>query len=425
MREEEVKEWRLGYSPDSWRGLSDFLIGKGFKKEDIEKTGLLIIKEGKFYDRFRGRIIFPIFDLTGKVIAFGGRIFKEEKGKAKYINSPQTSLYDKSKVLYGLDRAKVEIRRKDFLILTEGYTDVIMLSKAGSKNVVSTSGTSLTFDQIRTISRYSKNICLAFDMDEAGRSAAKKGIEMLLKEDFNVKVASLPQGSDPADLILKDIKLWKKALKESKSVIQFYFDSTLSSYDIKDPKGKKEAAKEVIPMIKKISSDIERDHWTEKLSKEIEVEKEAVLEEMKKVKEEEKEEEKEEKEEEVLKSRKEGLEERIIFIISKDSERVKEIKNLSLFSEKTKKIIKGIKEGKEDEEVREIIDYFSLKPGLEEENIDEELKNCLKELKKEKLKEDLKKIEREIEKAEKDKDEKKEEKLIKMADKISKELQKL
>ncbi|PJB98316.1 MAG: hypothetical protein CO078_02160, partial [Candidatus Nealsonbacteria bacterium CG_4_9_14_0_8_um_filter_36_17] len=170
ITEESIKKWRLGYSPDTWQGLSDFLVSKRYKQEEAERAGLSIKNErGSFFDRFRGRIIFPIFDLNSQVIGFGGRVFKEKDKTeiAKYVNTPNTLLYDKSRVLYGLDRAKLEVRKRENCVLVEGYTDVIMSHQAGILNVVATSGTALTPYQLKILKRYSENLILGFDMDVA------------------------------------------------------------------------------------------------------------------------------------------------------------------------------------------------------------------------------------------------------------------
>ncbi|MDP1538804.1 MAG: DNA primase, partial [bacterium] len=171
IKEESIKKWKIGYAPDVWQGLADFLSSRGCQQEEIKKAGLgLSSEKGSFYDRFRGRIIFPIFDLNSQVVGFGGRVFKAQDNKeiAKYVNTPQTMLYDKGRILYGLNKAKVEIRKKDFCILVEGYIDLIMASQAGFENVVATSGTALSPFQLKILKRYSDNLLTAFDMDVAG-----------------------------------------------------------------------------------------------------------------------------------------------------------------------------------------------------------------------------------------------------------------
>ncbi|GAG79277.1 unnamed protein product, partial [marine sediment metagenome] len=185
IKEESIKKWRLGYAPDIWEGLSSFLVSKNYKREEIEKAGLALKSEktGSYYDRFRGRIIFPIFDLSSQAVGFGGRIFKQVKRpdgqeEAKYINTPATVLYDKSRILYGLNKTGIEVRKKDACILVEGYVDVIMANQAGFENVVATSGTALTPYQLKILKRYSDNLLTAFDMDIAGDSATKRGIDL-------------------------------------------------------------------------------------------------------------------------------------------------------------------------------------------------------------------------------------------------------
>ncbi|HHE76738.1 MAG TPA: DNA primase, partial [Candidatus Parcubacteria bacterium] len=206
LSEESIKKWRLGYAPDSWQGLSDFLVGRGFSREEIEKAGLSLksSKTGRRYDRFRGRIIFPVINLASQVIGFGGRIFRGgENNEAKYINSPATILYDKSRVLYGLDKAAMEIRKEDACILVEGYMDVILVSQAGLKNVVATSGTALTQFHLKILKRYSNNLLTAFDMDVAGNSATKRSIDIDQRFGFNIKIVDMPGRDDPADIASK------------------------------------------------------------------------------------------------------------------------------------------------------------------------------------------------------------------------------
>ena len=250
ITKETIREWRLGYAPDNWQALCDFLVGRGYLREEVRKAGLALKSEktANFYDRFRGRIIFPIFDLHSRVIGFGGRIFKKSKTEseeepAKYINTPTTLLYDKGKVLYGLNRAGVEIRKRDFCILVEGYIDAIMVSQAGFKNVVATSGTALTNFQLKVLKRYSDNLLTAFDMDIAGDSATKRGIELAQSLGFNIKIITMPQEKDPADIIFQDSKQWERLVQTPKSIHDFYFDTTLSRFDKNTLEGKKEISK--------------------------------------------------------------------------------------------------------------------------------------------------------------------------------------
>ena len=287
INEESLKKWRIGYAPDVWQGLSDFLNSRGYQKGEIEKAGLGLSSErGSFYDRFRGRIIFPISDLNSQVVGFTGRVFKDKDKTevAKYVNTPQTLLYDKSRILYGLDKAKVEIRKKDFCILAEGNTDAIMVSRAGFENVVATSGTALTPFQLKILKRYSDNLLTAFDMDVAGDVATKRGIDLAQLQGFNVKVIILPKDLDPADVVFKNPNDWGKHVKEAKSILDFYFESAFSKFDKDSPEGKREISKILLPVIKRIPNKIVQSHWVGELAKRLRVKEEDIGEELKKVK---------------------------------------------------------------------------------------------------------------------------------------------
>lgn len=292
---ESTREWRLGYAPNTWRGLSDFLVGRGYKREEIVKAGLAIKPEGESitpYDRFRGRIMFPIFDLHGNVIGFGGRIredkkekIKSEKGEepAKYINTPNTLIYDKSRVLYGLNQAKMEIRNKDTCILVEGYTDVILSHQAGIKNVIATSGTALTPYQLKILSRYTKNLLLAFDMDIAGQEATKRGIDLAQVLGFNIKIIFLPSDKDPADIVKENPERWQRFVFEAKDIIEFYFKKAFTQFDKKRLEGKKGISQLLLPFIARLQNRIEQSYWVKELTKELDVEESAIWEEVNKV----------------------------------------------------------------------------------------------------------------------------------------------
>src|SRR3989338_7422657 len=245
INEESIKKWRLGYSPDTWQGLSDFLVGKGYKREEIVRAGLAVEKENRSdsYDRFRGRIIFPVFDLNSQAVGFGARVFnvKDEKETAKYINTPQTLLYNKSNILYGLNNAKLSVRKNNKCVLTEGYTDVIMCHQAGYENTVASSGTALTQGHLDILKRYSENLVLAFDMDIAGDSATKRGIDLAQERGFNIKIIeTYSKNEDPADTVLKNPKDWEKYVAEARSIMDYYFDFAFTSFDKNIPEGKKE-----------------------------------------------------------------------------------------------------------------------------------------------------------------------------------------
>jgi DNA primase len=195
--ESTIKKFQLGYGIDKWDDFTKHALSSGYKIDYLIKTGLTISKENKHFDRFRGRVLFPIHNLSGKVIGFGGRILSSEKSKAKYVNSPESDIYNKSKVLYGIYFSRNTIINKNNCFLVEGYTDVISLHQAGIENVVASSGTSLTTDQIKLIKRYTSNITILYDGDEAGVKASFRGIDMILEEGMNVRIVLFPEGEDP------------------------------------------------------------------------------------------------------------------------------------------------------------------------------------------------------------------------------------
>jgi len=427
IKEESIKKWRLGYAPDVWQGLADFLFSRGYQHEEIKKAGLgLSSEKGSFYDRFRGRIIFPIFDLNSQVAGFGGRVFKDKDNKeiAKYVNTPQTMLYDKSRILYGLDKAKVEIRKKDSCILVEGYVDLIMAFQAGFENAVATSGTALTPFQLKILKRYSDNLLTAFDMDIAGDAATKRGIDLAQLHGFNVKVVTLPQDLDPADLITEKPAEWEKRVEEAKSIMDFYFESALAKFDKKTPEGKREISQALLPAIKKIPNKIVQTHWLNRLARELKVKEEDVEEELKKVKLGEYSEtlgiEPEEVKNLPVKSRKELLEERLAMLVLKSPQNMDLIEKEALagFSEPIKEILLKLK--KKEKIDSDFFNCLALKAEIDEgreeateEEIKAEIQYCLKELGSMKMKDNLNRISLEIKKAEEEQDVKKVEKLIK------------
>lgn len=421
INENSIVKWRLGWSPDSWQGLVDFLVSKGYQKQELVKAGLVIRNEkGSYYDRFRTRIMFPVFDLSSQVVGFGGRIFKSED-TAKYMNTPATLLYDKSRILYGLDKSKVEIRKKDFCILAEGYIDVILGHQTGFENMVATSGTALTPFQLKILKRYSENLFTAFDMDVAGDTATKRGIDLAQAQGFNIKIVVLPEDKDPADVISKNPKEFKKFIENAKAILDFYFENAFSKADPKTPEGKKEISKVLLPVIKRIPNKIVMSFWIQKLAKKLEVKEEAVREELKKVKLEEETFglEPEEIIELPQKSRKELLEENLIILALVSPSLLNSIskEDFDFFSSKISQIISCLKnEKKVPPELSDFFNYLTLKAEIEgeeeEEEIEKEFENCLKEIKFLGIKNKLDKISQEIKKAEEEKDSKSSSKLI-------------
>ncbi len=416
IKEESIKKWRLGYAPDIWEGLSNFLVSKNYKREEVERAGLALKSEktGNYYDRFRGRIIFPVFDLSSQAVGFGGRIFKQAKRpdgqeEAKYINSPATLLYDKSRILYGLNKAGIEVRKKDACILVEGYVDAIMANQAGFENVVATSGTALTPYQLKILKRYSDNLLTAFDMDIAGDSATKRGIDLAQTQGFGIKVITMPKDSDPADIISKDPNDWQSFLEKAKSIHDFYFENTLSRFDKDTLEGKKEISKVLLPIIKKIPNKIEQTYWVQSLTKTLGVREDDILTELKKTKVEQTEIEKfiEKATSPLQKTRKELLEERLAVLIIKSSKNLDLINEefLKLFSPQAIEIINFLKNNNIDnvpDKLTDRINYLSLKAEVEEDDVgaEEEFESCLKEIKTLAVKDKLSEISQEIKKAE-------------------------
>lgn len=419
VSEESLKKWRIGYAPDIWDSLSSFLINKGYSGSELEKVGLGFKsqKTGKYCDRFRGRIMFPVFNLSSQVIGFGGRTLKKEE-TAKYVNSPATLLYDKSKTLYGLNKAAMDIRKKEGCILVEGYMDVIMASQAGFENVVATSGTALTQWQLKILKRYSENLYTAFDMDLAGNAATKRGIDLAQAEGFNIKIISMPEGKDPADVASEDSSLFEELVNKAKSIHDFYFENTLSKFDRNTLEGKKKISKILLPVIKRISNKIEQNVWVKDLAQALSVREEDVLEELKKTKEEkERFVEPEKKEEKVSLNRKQLLEERLLALLTKLPERLKEINSddLKLFSLETVGVINYLeKKDVANDKLEERIKSLGLQLEIEDPELDYEAEfaYCFKELKSLTIKEKLADICKNIRIAEQEKNDEKVKELV-------------
>ena len=279
-----IEKFEIGYSLDQWNSLLDYLSKNQFNEDHIQKAGLILEKNDKKYDRFRNRLIFPIHNISGKVIAFGARIISEKKNQPKYVNSPETPLYVKSNVLYGLYQAKNIIRKSDNCILVEGYTDVISLFQIGIENVVSSSGTSLTINQIKLISRYTKNITILFDGDKAGINASLRGMDLILENDLNVKIVSFPEGEDPdsySKAVGKDKFLDYVKSKET-NLITFKVDLLNSTYK-DDPVKKSEMIFDIVKSISKIPNSIKRSVFIKEASNSLDISEQALITEMNKL----------------------------------------------------------------------------------------------------------------------------------------------
>ena len=266
--DETIKNFQLGYSTDAWSGLTDTALKKGYKLKYPESTGLTIVKETKQFDRFKGRVMFPIHSMSGRVLGFGGRILAKNEKAAKYLNSPESEIYHKSKVLYGIYYAKQTIAKEDNCYLVEGYTDVIQFYQKGVKNVVSSSGTALTPDQIRLINRLTKNITVLFDGDPAGIRAALRGIDLILEQGMNVKICTFPEGEDPDSFAKQNtLEELQTYLKENAKDFIAYKASLLMEEAQNDPVAKANLIRDMVTSISKVSDNIQREIYVRECSR--------------------------------------------------------------------------------------------------------------------------------------------------------------
>jgi DNA primase len=436
-----IRKFRLGYAPDGWRNVLDFLLKRNFKIEEIAKTGLLVEKDSKgeipdtkyklpatrYYDRFRDRIVFPVQDIMGRVVGFSARVAPGGNEKnAKYINTPQTDLYDKSNVLYGLYLAKTEIKKKDEVILVEGNTDVIASHQAGLFNTVAVSGTALTAEQIKIIKRYTNNIKMAFDMDLAGQSAAKRSAKVCLENDLDVRIVLLPSGKDAADVIRENKKIWEKSVGKAEGVLDYYFKDVFSSFDAKNPTDKKKIAKILLNIIKDIASPIEQSHWLKILADKLDTDEKVLAEILRKT---EKKESPVYRGEEVAKeetSTGNFLEKRalgLILAFPKESRKnLERMRQEDFFGAREKTVLEVIISNKEDyslDKIKKLLSDYETQKLLDEAVFEieveadasgeekrffdpaEELGQCLKRLRRQRLKAKISHITRELKEAEK------------------------
>ncbi len=264
VTDQSIEDFGIGYAPNSWESLTKVLLKRGFTISEITTVGLAVPSKMGGYDRFRGRITFPLIDGKDKLRGFSGRVLYP--AEPKYINSPQTPIFDKSEYLFGINLAKAEIRNKKEAVLVEGEMDVIMSHQAGFKNVVASKGTALTEGQVNLIKKYTDNLSLCFDMDLAGDSASRRGIEIAEKAGLNIKVVELSGGKDGAEVIKENPKLWEKAIQDALPIYDYYLNSTAKRYDVKNPSDLKAIGAELIPVWAKIPDDLVRERYIEKLS---------------------------------------------------------------------------------------------------------------------------------------------------------------
>jgi DNA primase len=275
LSKEAMERWQIGYSLDSYEDLIKFLRGKGFNDNEILLAGMSFKSEkGKYFNRFRDRIMFPINDVNGRTVAFTARInpnVKDDKGLGKYINSPQTEIYDKSRILFGLDKAKIAVKDKDELILVEGQMDAISVYEAGFENVCAISGTALTIYQLNLIKRYTKNIVLAFDQDSAGANATDRGISEALKQGFNIKIAVLQNGKDPDEIIKNNPDDFTKILEEAPNIMDYYLFKEFENVNLNNISQKNKAVTKILGVINKLNNKVEQDFWLKELSQKAKV----------------------------------------------------------------------------------------------------------------------------------------------------------
>lgn len=304
LRDDTLENFGLGYAPHSWEAALNYFKARGYQEKDLVEAGLVVEKEAegaapaRIFDRFRHRVMIPIRDERGRMAGFGARILDPNDRMAKFINSPQSSIFDKGRLLYGLDRGRKEIHRVDQAVIVEGYMDVIALHQAGFENVVSPMGTALTEAQLNLLKRSTRRIILALDPDAAGRGATLRGLQLarqaldreaepvfdargLLGHEAriqgDIRVTTLPEGVDPDEIVNRDRGEWERILAEAKPVVAYVMDTLASAGDLDDPKYKDEVASQVLPLIEDLPSAIERDSYRQRLARLLRVDERVLL----------------------------------------------------------------------------------------------------------------------------------------------------
>lgn len=266
-----IHDFSIGYAPDSWTGLTDYLTKKkGFDLDDVVATGMAIRKQ-RVYDRFRGRVVFPLKTYAGQIVGFSGRVLNPDEKQAKYINTPETTLYKKRELLFGMHLAKRSIRQHDRVVVVEGEMDVISSHQVHVKEVVAVKGSALTEQHILLMRRLTRNVILALDADSSGQEAISRAIPLAEQHGMNLKVLQLPEGKDPDELIKKDAQLWKDAITNAVSVYQFYIDLAVKTHDLESGTGMKQVSQFLAPILAGIENAVERAFYVKKLAETLEV----------------------------------------------------------------------------------------------------------------------------------------------------------
>ena len=426
LQDKTVDEWRLGYAPDSWDSLLSFLGKYGYREPEIEKAGL-ILRGVKYHDRFRNRLMFPIFDTNGRVVAFSGRIMNdtmpaktEKADSGKYINSPETILYNKSRILYGFDRAKADIRKNDAVVLVEGQMDVILPWQEGVRNIIATSGTALTEEQLAVIKRLTNNLIMAFDMDDAGFRATKRGIDLAEERGFNVSVLRLESDKDAADFVKDNPGKFAENIGKAEPIMSYYFKEIFKKFSPDKLEGKKIIALNLLSEIKRLPSAVERSHWIRELSLRINISERDLSEEMERL-----EMALDERTPSALpvskaniqvKTRKEILSERLLALLLKKPELIAKAAKTAVFLPKNDfEVLEVLAAGKNSfsktrsalpADLRPRLDFLYLvgdheleKAGIDF-DVDKEIKFLIEEIEREHYKETLQKIGQEIKQCE-------------------------
>lgn len=431
LKKKTIKEWRVGFVPGGWKNLLTHLKNKGYKEEEIEKVGLIKKgNKGDYYDRFRSRIMFPIFDPSGKPVAFTGRIFGPEDDMAKYINSPETVLFKKSDIIYGFHLAKSPIRKNNFSILVEGQVDVLMCHQMGYSNTIATSGTALTESQLKMISRISQRMVIAYDSDSAGFKASERAWQMALALGMDIKIAPIPNGLDPADLILKKPKEWKGVIKNSKHIVEVLIEKIQQESGDSRQIGQ-EISQKIIPYLAMIESEIDKAHFLKKVSDSLNVSEEAIKAELNKY------ESKEGKEVVGELEQKKGFKERerdslaiekkLLGIIYWQKKAKDKVINPSTLEEKVKEILKDSFEEIQSEikDILEVIAFTLEDSYAKDEILEKDVEELVSNLKLKYLIKQREKLLIELKKAESSGDEGESDKVLKKIGDISQEVQKL
>src|SRR3989344_1340669 len=438
LKTETIAEFMVGFAPAVFDELTVHLINRGFAIEDIVRAGLTIKTErGRYLDRFRGRIMFPIHNHFGKVVGFSGRILPElDKGDAgKYINSPDTPIFNKSRLLYGFWVTKKEIRDKDKALLVEGQMDFLLTWQDGVKNVLATSGTALTSDHLRTLRRITGNIVLGFDADNAGQMAVERGIDLASANDFNVSILSLGKHGDPADAVREEPGFIAKAIKNAKSGMEYYFERYLTPEALKSIGDKKLAVRALLSKITVMWSPVEKSHWLSELSHISGVKEKDLIEELERLSRGESQIGNEAVGEVIQKrklKRRDIVIEQLLSLAAGDDRFKKEIKSFSelvpIHYIEVYKTISGVGYVAKDPQIQSLVNLIILRSGflfdlIPEENLEVEFNNLLRELKLEQLKEKRSLLGAQISKAEEDDDEENVLKLLKEFDDVLRKMQ--